>query len=201
MAEIKRESKMAKLSELTEYENNPRDNSKAVAKVAASITDFGFLSPIVTDERLEILAGHTRYAAAKKLHLEEVPVVIVSGLSENQKKAFRIADNKAAEFSDWNLEALFKEVAEIEWADFSPEAWGLNLKELEQSAADSEQWQELLNSAEETVADNFQEGNDAPARYVVRLQGEPELFTDELRDVVEKFRAAGGNVGGMWGKT
>lgn len=102
-----------KLSEIKPYEHNPRHNENAVDKVAASIREFGFQSPIIVDKNKVIIAGHTRYMAAKKLGLKDVPVIIADNLSEEQVKAYRIADNKTAEFSDWDFNALSAELSEI----------------------------------------------------------------------------------------
>src|SRR5699024_5878918 len=94
-----------RISELKEYENNPRlINDEAVDKVEASIKEFGFKVPIIVDEDNVIVAGHTRKLAARSLGMEEVPVIIADDLTEEQIKAFRLADNKVAEFSDWDLE-------------------------------------------------------------------------------------------------
>lgn len=106
--------KMMELTILKEYENNPRQNDEAVDKVAESIKNFGFKVPIVVDKNLEIIAGHTRRKAALKLGIEKVPVIIADDLSDDQIKAFRLADNKVAEFSDWDIELLMSELEEIE---------------------------------------------------------------------------------------
>lgn len=92
-----------KLSEITPYENNPRNNDEAVDKVAESIRQFGFNQPIVVDENNVIVAGHTRYRAARKLGIEEVPVYQLKGLSEEQYRAYRLADNKTAEYAEWDI--------------------------------------------------------------------------------------------------
>ena len=107
------------------YEKNPRNNGKSVDKVAGSIREFGFLQPIVCDGDGVILAGHTRYEAAKRLGLETVPVIYAKDLTEGQAKAYRIADNKVGESSEWveellgkELEAILLEAPQIEPADF-----------------------------------------------------------------------------------
>ena len=114
-----------KLDEIRPYENNPRNNEKSVDRVAESIREFGFLQPIVCDKDGVILAGHTRYAAAKKLGLKTVPVIYAENLSEGQARAYRLIDNKAGEESEWieellgkELEAVMLEAPEIEPADF-----------------------------------------------------------------------------------
>lgn len=104
-----------KLDSLIPYARNPRKNDGAVDKVAASIKEFGWRSPIVVDEEMVILAGHTRYKAAKKLGLTEAPVHIAEGLTEAQKKAYRIADNRVAEEAEWDLEML-----KLEFEDLDP---------------------------------------------------------------------------------
>ena len=81
------------------YENNPRNNLVSIPKVASSIKEFGFLQPIVCDKDGVILAGHTRYEAAKSLGLKTVPVIFAENLSPEQAKAYRLADNKAGEGS------------------------------------------------------------------------------------------------------
>ena len=108
-----------KISEIRPYENNPRDNSKAIDAVAASIKEFGFKVPIVIDKNGVIVAGHTRYEASKKLGLEEVPCVIADDLTDEQVKAFRLADNKTAELASWNPELLEVEMSGIESIDMT----------------------------------------------------------------------------------
>jgi len=95
---------------LIPYVNNPRKNDKAVDVVAGSIQEFGFKNPIIVDKDNVIVAGHTRLLAARKLGLEEVPVIRVEDLTEQQIKAFRIADNKTAEFAEWDMELLALEL-------------------------------------------------------------------------------------------
>lgn len=108
-----------KISEIRPYENNPRDNSKAIDAVAASIREFGFKVPIVIDKNGVIVAGHTRYEASKKLGLEEVPCVIADDLTDEQVKAFRLADNKTAELASWNPELLEVEMSGIDSIDMT----------------------------------------------------------------------------------
>lgn len=107
------------IDRLRPYEGNPRKNDQAVDAVAASIREFGFRVPLVITADGEIIAGHTRYKAAQKLGIRELPCVVADDLSEEQIKAFRLADNKTAELSDWNEELLAKELAEITNIDMS----------------------------------------------------------------------------------
>ena len=83
-----------KLDDLKPYDNNPRNNEEAIEPVANSIKTFGFKVPIVVDKNNIIIAGHTRYKAAKKLGLNKVPCVVADDLMDEQVKAFRLADNK-----------------------------------------------------------------------------------------------------------
>lgn len=117
------------ISELVPYENNPRNNEDAVAKVAASIKEFGFRVPIIVDNKNVIVAGHTRLKAAKKLGLESVPVIRADDLTEEQVKAFRLADNKTSEFAEWDFDALKEELDEI--ADIDMSAFGFESLEEE----------------------------------------------------------------------
>lgn len=94
------------INKLIPYINNPRINDNAVDKVAASIKEFGFKNPIIVDKENVIIAGHTRLLASRKLDLKEVPILRVDDLTENQIKAFRIADNKTSEFAEWDMELL-----------------------------------------------------------------------------------------------
>lgn len=102
------------LNEIKPYENNPRDNAPAVDAVAASIEEFGFKVPIVIDKDGVIVAGHTRYIAAQKLGLETVPCIMADDLSDEQVKAFRLADNKVSELAMWDNDKLMQELGEID---------------------------------------------------------------------------------------
>lgn len=103
-----------KLTELKPYENNPRKNDEAVDYVANSIKEFGFKVPLVITEEGVIIAGHTRYKASKKLGLKEVPCIIADDLTEEQIKAFRLADNKVAEKAEWDYNMLGVELEDLE---------------------------------------------------------------------------------------
>ena len=113
-----------KLGEIHPYKNNPRKNAKAVDAVAESITRYGFLVPIVIDTTGEIVAGDTRYKAAKKLKLKTAPCVVADELDPEQIKAFRLADNKVGEIAEWDMDLLSAELADIA-ADMS--AFGFDL--------------------------------------------------------------------------
>lgn len=103
-----------KIDKLKEYENNPRKNKKAIEVVTKSIRDYGFKNPIIIDENYVIVCGHTRLEAAKKLGYKEVPCIMADDLNEEQIKAFRLVDNKTAEYADWDYEKLEEELANID---------------------------------------------------------------------------------------
>lgn len=103
-----------RIDELIEYKNNPRDNEKAVQLVADSIKEFGFKNPIIIDKNNVIIAGHTRLKASKLLGLSEVPVIKAIDLTDEQVKAFRIADNKTSELAEWNMELLEAELRDLD---------------------------------------------------------------------------------------
>lgn len=112
-----------KIDDLLPYENNPRFNDDAVEYVANSIKEFGFKVPIVIDKDNKIVAGHTRYKASMELDLKEVPCIIADDLTEEQVKAFRLADNKVSEQAKWNFELLDEE---IDGLDIDMEQFGFN---------------------------------------------------------------------------
>lgn len=107
------EIKMMKVEDLHPYEKNPRKNDSSVDYVANSIKEFGFKVPIIVDKSSVIVCGHTRYKAAKKLGLESVPVIFADDLNDEQIKAFRLADNKAGESSEWDDDLLADALASL----------------------------------------------------------------------------------------
>lgn len=122
---------LADVSELIPYVRNARTHSQAqVAQIAASIREFGFLSPILVAEDNTILAGHGRLAAALKLGLKKVPCVKENHLTETQKRAYIIADNKLSLNAGWDNELLAVELSELEGADFNLDLLGFDEVEL-----------------------------------------------------------------------
>ena len=108
-----------KLNELKPYENNPRINDEAVEYVKNSIKEFGFKVPIIVDKNNVIIAGHTRYKASEKLGVIEVPCIVADDLTNEQVKAFRLADNKVSEKSIWDYTKLDEELKNILDIDMS----------------------------------------------------------------------------------
>ena len=116
-----------KVTEIKPYEKNPRKNDEAVKYVAESIRQFGFKVPIILDNNNIIIAGHTRYKAAKEIGLNEVPCVIADDLTDEQTRAFRLADNKVSEKAEWDNELLIKELEEI--TNISMEDFNFNIND------------------------------------------------------------------------
>jgi DNA modification methylase len=114
------------------YEHNPRKNDAAIAKVAASIKEFGFRQPIVVDEQMTIIAGHTRLLAALQLGHKSVPVHIAVGLTDAQVKAYRLADNRTHEDSEWINELLSVELRALKERGFDMKSTGFESAELEE---------------------------------------------------------------------
>ena len=119
MAQIKIEK--MQLDQIKEYENNPRKNDKAIKAVVKSVLKFGYVNPIIVDEEGVILAGHTRIKAMREIGAADAEVVRVTHLSDQEKKSFRIADNRTHDFSEFDgdlLEAEMREIKAEDWEDF-----------------------------------------------------------------------------------
>ena len=123
---------MRSIQSIKPYPNNPRQNDGGVDAVADSLREFGWRQPIVVDEEGVIVVGHTRFRAALKLGLAEVPVHVATGLSPEQIRAYRIADNKSADLSDWNYELLSVELGHLQEMDYDLTSLGFNQEELAQ---------------------------------------------------------------------
>ena len=122
---------IADITSIKPYENNPRKLSEtAIEKVAMSLKEYGFRQPIVVDKDRVIVAGHTRFRASKKLGLKQVPISIIDNLTEEQINAYRIADNRTAEESEWDNELLKMEIKELEAKDFKLDLLGFNDEQL-----------------------------------------------------------------------
>ena len=104
------------LERLIPYARNPRKNTAAVATVAASLKEFGWRQPIVVDEEMVILAGHTRLEAARQLGLATAPVHVARGLTPTQARAYRLMDNRASENAEWDEALLGLELGDLQGA-------------------------------------------------------------------------------------
>ena len=158
--------KQKKLSSITPYWRNPRDNDESVPATAASIRRFGFKVPIVVDTEGVIVTGHTRYKAATELGLETVPVIVADDLTPAECKAYRLADNKVGEKSRWNGEALIAELLELqdsellETDEITMDEFGFDLIETPEEAAEEE----------ETETTDFDYEAPAPAELKTEVQ-------------------------------
>lgn len=124
------------IGDIRPYEKNPRRNDQAVDYVAASIAEFGWKQPIVIDKDGIIIAGHTRYKAAKKLKKKEVPCVIADDLSDEQVKAYRLADNKVAEMAEWDFDLLDGELDDIIGIDMTTFGFDFSVDEEPEAVED-----------------------------------------------------------------
>jgi hypothetical protein len=136
--EVKIEQKMAKkiemvaIEKLLPYAQNSRSHSEAqVDQICASIVEFGFTNPVLTDGKRGVIAGHGRLMAAKKLGMQKVPTIELSYLTENQKRAYIIADNRIAENSSWDDEILAAELGALQLENFNLELTGFGLEDFE----------------------------------------------------------------------
>src|SRR5580704_11387593 len=119
------------LDKLIPFARNPRTHSdEQVAQIAASIAEFGFNNPILVDTNAGIIAGHGRLLAARKLGLTEVPVIVLDHLSEAQKRAYVIADNRLAENAGWDEDVLRSELAALQAEEFNIDLIGFENDEL-----------------------------------------------------------------------
>ena len=145
------EIKMMDIHNLKDYADNPRNNDGAIDYVKQSIKEFGFKVPIVVDKDNEIIAGHTRKRAALEIGIKEVPVIIADDLSDEQVRAFRLADNKVAEFSEWDMELLQSELNMLE--DLNMDDFGFDMGEDIDDVEDEEiEEDEVVEIPEEAVS-------------------------------------------------
>ncbi len=191
---IARELADMPIENIRPYERNPRRNDSAVGALMQSIRANGFNSPIIADENGVILAGHTRYKAAVKLGLETVPVVTVTGLGENQKRAYRIADNKIAELAKWDFAELDSELAEIDWGFLEKEAesidWGM-ADGAQDEWPDLQRWDETLLGFSETEAGAIRMDADV-GRMLDAFEDASPARERERRRELEETGGAGG---------
>jgi DNA modification methylase len=170
------------VEELVPYGRNARTHSDAqVAQIAASIAEFGFNNPILVDTGAGIIAGHGRLLAARKLGLEHVPVVVLDHLTETQKRAYILADNKLAEQAGWDEGLLRDELADLREAEIDLEVLGFSEEELRALLAEPEAAAEETASAPEEIPE-------APVEPVTRAGdiwavGRHRLICGDCRDL------------------
>lgn len=153
------------INDVKPYENNPRKNDEAVEYVANSIREFGFQQPLVVDSDGVIVVGHTRYKAAQKLGIEEIPVIVAEELTDNQIEAYRLADNKVSEFAEWDFPKLNEELENIDWLDVDMTDFGFYLDNIK---ATLDEFEEDAAVEEEIEGDiPFTDYIDEEKQYVV----------------------------------
>lgn len=170
-----------KIEEIIPYENNPRRNDEAVDYVAKSIKEFGFKVPIIIDKDNVIVTGHTRLKAAKKLGFKEVPCIMADDLSDEQIKAFRLADNKVGEFSEWDIDLLNVELDNIFNIDMNNFGFNFDLEPLENELDRND---DEIEKKEYQVKLTFKEPKDF------------KKIEDNLREYLEKVGADNISVNG-----
>ena len=122
---MKKTLETVRLDKLTPYPGNPRHNNQSAKVVAESIKQFGYINPIVVDENYVILAGNTRFKALKLLGFSVAEVLVVEGLTEEQKSGFVVVDNRAGEFSRWNMSALDRMINKGDYDTETLKAFGI----------------------------------------------------------------------------
>lgn len=158
-----------KINDLKPYENNPRINDEAVEYVAKSIKEFGFKVPCVIDENGTIITGHTRYKASKMLGLKEIPCLIASDLTEEQIKAFRLADNKVSDYSIWDNKKLLQELEEIGFDIFS----GFSISDL---------FEDILNENDNEILEENENG----VEYTITIKSQDKDLINRINEYAEK---------------
>ena len=167
------------VARLIPYAKNAREHStEQVAQIAASIIEFGFLNPILVDSKDGIVAGHGRLSAAKELALDVVPVVVLDHLTENQKKAYILVDNKLAENATWNEELLAEEIIKLNLQDFDLNILGWTDEEIK--ALQEDGWASDI----EDVEKNEENLDGIMGKIVVKL--DPD-YKDQVVEAINKF--------------
>lgn len=167
--------------DLIPYENNPRINDYAVKKVLESIKEYGFTNPILVDKDLVIIAGHTRREAAILAGLERVPYIIKEDLTPEQVKAYRIADNKLAELSTWDEEALKAELFELQELEYPLEVVGFTEMDIKDLFEEKEEPKPKKTKEEKTTLPMLRFGSNS-----VRItEDELVLLSNRYNEYVE----------------
>jgi ParB-like chromosome segregation protein Spo0J len=178
------------------YARNPRKNLVAIGVVARSIAAFGFRQPILVDKDYVVIAGHTRLEAARSLGLVEVPVVVADHLTEQQVKAYRIADNKLAEVSEWDREKLTRELQTLLDAGYDTALTALYESEIDVLLAERD-GNKLNPSMAASSAEKISKFN--PPNFVVGKYNIPmsEHEIAALKVWADNYVATNGSVDGM----
>jgi ParB family transcriptional regulator, chromosome partitioning protein len=178
------------ITDLIPYANNSRTHSDdQVLQIASSIKEFGFTNPVLVDDEGGIVAGHGRVMAAKKLNLKEVPTITLIGLTEAQKKAYIIADNKLALNAGWDDEMLKLEFDALKELDFDLEITGFDISELNFNIAN-------YDILDDENLDKELEEMAAGVKKAIQIEFEPEHY-EEAQEIIKYWRNKGAYVGYM----
>lgn len=162
------------------YARNPRVNEHAIDKVAASLKEFGWKQPIVVDKDMVIIVGHVRHQAAKRLEMEQVPVVIAEDLTPEQVKAYRIADNRVGEESQWDDEFLALEFSELDTAEFNTDVLGFDETEIDKI-------QSALDQAAAEIEDGYSGDDDQELDVLLANDYRNKISDNVKRSIVKKL--------------
>ena len=181
------EVKQVGIELLIPYVNNAKKHSdEQVAKIASSIREFGFVNPVLIDKDYNIIAGHGRVMAARKLKLTEVPCVFIEGLTETQRKAYILADNRLGELADWDMELVGLELDALDLDGFDTSLTGFDLFGDDEPA--------------EVVEDDVPDVDKMEVHYGVPYQGNKSRIADKIISVlpsgerlVDLFGGGGGD--------
>lgn len=157
------------IGDVKPYENNPRDNDRAVDALAKSIKSFGWQQPIVVDKNMVVIVGHTRLKPAKKLGTEKVPVVIAENLTDEQAKAYRLADNKTGENAVWDNKKLLEELSSFD------------TKDLFTGFKTSEIFEDVLDEQDNSPIDENEKG----VIYSVSLKTQNKELYEQVKHFIE----------------
>lgn len=177
-------------NDLIPYVNNSRIHSEVqVTQIASSIKEFGFTTPVLVDESSGIIAGHGRLLAAQKLGLDKVPTIVLKDLTEAQRKAYVIADNKLALNASWDMDLLELEIEKISSLGFDLELLGfedfeLNFAEIDYSALDGENIDDVLDGMADGV------------KKAIQIEFDAEHY-EEAVELVKYWRDEGAYIGAM----
>lgn len=177
-------------SEISAYENNSRTHSDdQIRQIRDSITEFGFTNPLLVDEQSRLIAGHGRLQAAMELDLEMVPTIVLEGLSDTQKAAYVIADNKLALNAAWNMEILMQEIQNLQEDGFDVDLLGFDPSELQAEELDYGLLEDIDTEQElRNMNENVMRG--------IQIEFEQQHY-EEAQELIKYWREAGGYVGMM----
>lgn len=190
------------VSAIKAYEKNPRQNDDAVEYVANSIREFGFKSPIIVDRNNVIVCGHTRLRAAQEIGMKTVPCIKADDLTDEQIRAYRLADNKTAEFSKWDFSLLNEELSDLSGIDFDMSSFGFYIpdddylsnmfdeQEVAKPKTETKQPQETAGQDEYQSRDSGQEYEEQTGEYEGRERaqnGYSVTVTFDNEDDLDQF--------------